>query len=107
MDNGVDVQELPPEENQLCYFLTTEMKDAEKQQPVLGKFILKETDEVAVSYVNNDEPAYFILEEEYNTISNEDKELYTKKETPITKSVQLTDEEYDALSDEEKQTYLS
>jgi hypothetical protein len=109
IQNGEDMPCLPPEENQLCYYIDFKEK-IEIEQVVVKTYtknVTSETEfdtyyEVKTEDEEGNEFSNSITEEEYNALTDEEKENVTITQYPVIVQVELTKEEYEALSDEEK-----
>ena len=132
--NGVNVSKLPPSENSLCYKLVDVEVPEEKQVPILEytKTVESETEfdtYYTMTVINEDveetesdttgdetetpvteestETTISITEEEYNELSDEEKERVTITQVPKMVTIVLLKDEYDALSDEEKDGFIA
>ena len=109
IQNGEDMPCLPPEENQLCYYINFK-EEIEIEQVIVKVYTKNVTSETEfdtyyeVKSVDEEGNEIFnsITEEEYNALSDEEKENVTITQVPKVIQVELTKEEYEALSDEEK-----
>lgn len=104
--NGVQVEELPPSENSLCYKLVDKEVTETKEIPVLQyiMYTTSETETVTTYTIPSVdelglETRITITEEEYNALSEEEKADVEIIEVPLTITTELTKEEYDALED--------
>ena len=96
--DGIEVDELPPIKNQRCYYLKETTEKVNVPSPVL---IYTQT------IIENTQTKYIfdgveISEEEYNALSDIEKNTVEVINSPIVKEVTLTKEEYDLLSEKEK-----
>lgn len=132
--NGVNVSKLPPSKDSLCYKLVDVEVTEEKEVPILEytKIVESETEfytyytmtivneEVEETETNNTgdetetpvteeitETTISITEEEYNALSDEEKERVTITQVPKMIAIVLLKDEYDALSDEEKDGFIA
>lgn len=95
--NGVNVEKLPPSENQLCYFLADKTEYVKAQYPVKtrAKYVTEITE---TKYLDSVE----ISEEDYDLLSDDEKENVSTVSTSMEKVVYVTDEEYDNMTTEEQ-----
>lgn len=112
--NGVNVSKLPSSENSLCYKLVDVEVTKEIQEPILEfskmtesktefdtYYYLKSTDE------EGNEVETPITEDEYNALSEEEKENVVITQIPKMVTIVLSKDEYNALTDEEKDGFIS
>lgn len=112
--NGVNVETLPPTENQLCYKLVDSEVIKEIQQPVKIYYqtILSET-EFDIYYVlqgvdeDGNQTQIHLTEDEYNLLSDEEKANTVMNQFPKIQTVELSEDEYNSLSDEEKMNVVA
>lgn len=99
VNNGVNVETLPPSENSLCYKLVDAEVTVNEDRPILqySMYTASET-EFTTSYWDN-EAGFPITEAEYNDLTDDEKENVTVTQTPVVIRTELTKEEYDALED--------
>jgi len=109
IQNGIDMPSLPPEENALCYYINFReeieieqvpakayLKYTESETEFDTHYEIKTIDEEGAEVINE------ITEEEYNALSDEEKENVVITQIPKVVQIELTKEEYEALTDEER-----
>lgn len=113
VQNGVNVEKLPPNENSLCYKLVDVEVTKSCEEPVLQRVMYTTSDtEFDVLYhtvsidEENNETYNYLTEEEYNALSDEEKQDVVVERIPQMITVELTREEYDALSEDEKSNVM-
>ena len=113
LNNGFNVASLPPTENSLCYKLVDVEVTKSYEKPIL-QYIMYTTSETefdisyyTVSVDENDYETYnYFTEEEYNALSDEEKQEVVEERFPKMVCIEFTEEEYEALSDEEKSNVM-
>ena len=112
--NGVNVSKLPPSENSLCYKLVDVEITKEIQESILefSKMTESETEfYVYYSLKSTDEEGNEIktpiTEDEYNALSDEEKENVLITQIPKMVTIVLSKDEYNALTDEEKDGFIA
>lgn len=103
VENGVFVNELPPSENQLCYYLTDKeiIRTKELPEKLYIKYVDSETETTTI-YRGKDGLQLAITDEEYTDMTNEEKADIIVETVPTIVSVEITEEEYNSLSEDEK-----
>lgn len=107
---GITVESLPPSENYLCYKLVDKEVTEEVREPVtVYERAVVDENNVVTTYISQayDENGELmnstsITEDEYNNLSDEEKENVIISSYPTIETIELSKEEYDALSDDEK-----
>lgn len=99
INNGVNVESLPPSENSLCYKLVDVEVTESRQQPILQYIMRTVSDTEFTTTYTYTETGVQITEEEYNALTDDEKETVTVTQIPVVTTTELTKEEYDALED--------
>lgn len=99
INNGVNVETLPPTENSLCYKLVDVEVTETRQQPILQYIMRTVSDTEFTTTYTYTETGVQITEEEYNALTDEEKSEITVTQIPVVTTTELTKEEYDALED--------
>ena len=76
IENGVEVETLPPEENQTCYRLVEEKKERTNKVNIIEyiKFVYNENNELSEEIVDTEE--IVVTEDAYNALSDDEKIQY-------------------------------
>ena len=99
INNGINVETLPPTENSLCYKLVDVEVTVNEDRPILQYFMRTASEtEFTTSYWDNG-TGFPITEGEYNNLTDDEKVNITVTQTPVVIHTELTKEEYDALED--------
>lgn len=99
INNGVNVETLPPTENSLCYKLVDVEVTESRQQPILQYILRTVSDTEFTNTYTYTETGVQLTEEEYNALTDEEKETVTVTQIPVVTTTELTKEEYDSLED--------